>query len=181
MSWVTEVDPQPPPSPRAHRLRRMSGRDPSEQHRVATPLELLFDLTFVVSTSVSSLIREQLAHAHPNHAALIEASRDRFRDKQLSAAVRGNPEPAIAPPAHRRSADSRVAGIALAAARVAADPEDVFVVSAGGDVRRWSSSSSTCRLERLPHRARGPAELWTQGAAVEAVSAARLGVWADHV
>jgi len=29
-----------------HRLGRMSGRDPTEQHRTSTPLELFFDLTF---------------------------------------------------------------------------------------------------------------------------------------
>lgn len=34
-----------------HRLRRMTGRDPNEPHRTATPLELLFDLTFVVAFS----------------------------------------------------------------------------------------------------------------------------------
>ena len=34
---------------RAHRLRRMTGRDPDEEHRAATPLELLYDLTFVVA------------------------------------------------------------------------------------------------------------------------------------
>lgn len=34
-----------------HRLRRMTGRDPDEPHRGATPLELLFDLTFVVAFS----------------------------------------------------------------------------------------------------------------------------------
>jgi low temperature requirement protein LtrA len=34
---------------RQHRLRRMTGRDPGEQHRAATPLELLFDLTLVVA------------------------------------------------------------------------------------------------------------------------------------
>lgn len=44
----------------AHRLRRMSGRDPHEAHRVATPLELLFDLTFVIAVGVSA---SQLAHA----------------------------------------------------------------------------------------------------------------------
>lgn len=33
----------------SHRLRRMTGRDPNESHRVATPLELLFDLAFVVA------------------------------------------------------------------------------------------------------------------------------------
>jgi low temperature requirement protein LtrA len=44
---------------RAHRLRVMSGRDPHEQHRTATPLELLYDLTFVVAFGVAG---EQLAH-----------------------------------------------------------------------------------------------------------------------
>ena len=34
---------------RPHGLRRMLGRDPNERHRAATPLELLFDLTFVVA------------------------------------------------------------------------------------------------------------------------------------
>jgi low temperature requirement protein LtrA len=37
-----------------HRLTRMSGRDPHEPHRVATPLELLFDLTFVVAFGVAA-------------------------------------------------------------------------------------------------------------------------------
>ncbi|MFF2496174.1 low temperature requirement protein A [Agromyces sp. NPDC058064] len=37
--------------PLDHRLRRMVGRDPNESHRTATPLELLFDLTFVVAFS----------------------------------------------------------------------------------------------------------------------------------
>ncbi|GAA1748267.1 low temperature requirement protein A [Agromyces humatus] len=37
--------------PLDHRLRRMVGRDPNEPHRGATPLELLFDLTFVVAFS----------------------------------------------------------------------------------------------------------------------------------
>jgi len=43
----------------AHRLFRMSGRDPHEQHRVASPLELLFDLTFVIAFGVAA---SQLAH-----------------------------------------------------------------------------------------------------------------------
>jgi len=38
----------------------MAGRDPHEVHRVATPLELLFDLTFVTAFSLAS---SQLAHA----------------------------------------------------------------------------------------------------------------------
>ncbi|MGV9797727.1 low temperature requirement protein A [Mycobacterium sp. NPDC003449] len=37
----------------------MSGRDPHEQHRVATPLELLFDLTFVIAFGVAA---SQLSH-----------------------------------------------------------------------------------------------------------------------
>ncbi|MGN8552563.1 UNVERIFIED_CONTAM: low temperature requirement protein A [Microbacterium sp. SLM126] len=36
---------------RSHRVARMTGRDPQERHRAATPLELLFDLTFVVAFS----------------------------------------------------------------------------------------------------------------------------------
>jgi low temperature requirement protein LtrA len=32
----------------SHRIRRMSGRDPDERQRVASSLELLFDLTFVI-------------------------------------------------------------------------------------------------------------------------------------
>lgn len=43
-----------------HRLRRMSGRDPHEQNRVATPLELLFDLTFVIAFGSAA---SELAHA----------------------------------------------------------------------------------------------------------------------
>ncbi|MBU9765911.1 low temperature requirement protein A [Mycobacterium sp. TNTM28] len=37
----------------------MSGRDPHEQNRVSTPLELLFDLTFVIAFGVAA---SQLAH-----------------------------------------------------------------------------------------------------------------------
>jgi low temperature requirement protein LtrA len=37
-----------------HRLRSMSGRDPHEQFRVATPLELIFDLTFVVGFGIAA-------------------------------------------------------------------------------------------------------------------------------
>ena len=43
-----------------HRLRRMTGRDPHERFRVATPLELLFDLTFVVAFGVAA---SEFAHA----------------------------------------------------------------------------------------------------------------------
>jgi low temperature requirement protein LtrA len=43
----------------SHHVARMTGRDPHETHRVATPLELLFDLTFVVAFSQ---ISSQAAH-----------------------------------------------------------------------------------------------------------------------
>jgi len=42
-----------------HRLKRMTGRDPAEHHRAATPLELLFDLTFVVAFGTAA---DELAH-----------------------------------------------------------------------------------------------------------------------
>ncbi|MGR2753129.1 low temperature requirement protein A [Agromyces arachidis] len=42
-----------------HRLRRMTGRDPAEPHRSATPLELFFDLVFVAAFSAAG---SQTAH-----------------------------------------------------------------------------------------------------------------------
>ena len=39
--------------PLAHSVRAMEGRDPDDEHRVATSLELLFDLTFVIAFSVA--------------------------------------------------------------------------------------------------------------------------------
>lgn len=52
------------PEPRSdtglsHRIARMTGRDPHEAHRAASPLELLFDLAFVVAISMAS---SQFAH-----------------------------------------------------------------------------------------------------------------------
>ena len=48
-------------SPRAsgHRLARMTGRDPGASHRAASPLELLFDLTFVLAFGQAA---DELAH-----------------------------------------------------------------------------------------------------------------------
>jgi low temperature requirement protein LtrA len=43
-----------------HHTRRMAGRDPHEAHRVATPLELLFDLTFVMAFGQAA---SEFAHA----------------------------------------------------------------------------------------------------------------------
>jgi low temperature requirement protein LtrA len=40
-------------------LRRMTGRDPHEPHRASTPLELLFDLSFVVAFGIAG---SELAH-----------------------------------------------------------------------------------------------------------------------
>jgi low temperature requirement protein LtrA len=48
-----------PADDRAHHRRRFSGRDPSEGHRGATPLELLYDLTLVVAFGVAA---DELAH-----------------------------------------------------------------------------------------------------------------------
>ena len=56
---VTAGEHHPKPAAHPHGLRVMSGRDPGEAHRVATPLELLFDLTFVVAFGVAA---SELAH-----------------------------------------------------------------------------------------------------------------------
>src|SRR5258706_4589634 len=42
-----------------HHPRRMGGRDPNQEHRAATPLELLFDLTFATSFGLAA---SQFAH-----------------------------------------------------------------------------------------------------------------------
>ena len=59
MDGVQPHAPDPHSAVRAHRLTPMRGRDPHEKHRVATPLELLFDLTFAVAFGVGA---SQLAH-----------------------------------------------------------------------------------------------------------------------
>jgi len=63
---VSELDPgQASHLTPVHRLRRMTGRDPHEDHRVATPLELLFDLTFVIGFGVAaSEFAHQLSEDH---------------------------------------------------------------------------------------------------------------------
>ncbi len=61
---------------RAHRLRLMSGRDPYEEHRAATPLELLYDLTFVVAFGVAG---EQFAHLLAEGHFAAGLSRLRYR------------------------------------------------------------------------------------------------------
>src|SRR6185295_14524310 len=55
------MNPMPPNSDTLHHhTRRMRGRDPNQLHRVATPLELLFDLTFVIAFGLAA---SQFAHA----------------------------------------------------------------------------------------------------------------------
>jgi low temperature requirement protein LtrA len=50
-------------------LRRMSGRDPDEAHRASTPLEPLFDLTFVVAVArAASGLKLALEQGNPGHA-----------------------------------------------------------------------------------------------------------------
>src|SRR5215469_2903935 len=50
-------------------MRRLSGRDPGEAHRASTPLELLFDLTFVVAVARAGIeLRDALAQGHAGHA-----------------------------------------------------------------------------------------------------------------
>jgi low temperature requirement protein LtrA len=49
----------------AHRAAAMSGRDRHETHRAATPLELLFDLTFVIAFGIAGVqFAHQLAEGH---------------------------------------------------------------------------------------------------------------------
>jgi low temperature requirement protein LtrA len=46
-------------------MARMGGRDPHEAHRAATPLELFFDLTFVIAFGVAgSQFANEIAEAH---------------------------------------------------------------------------------------------------------------------
>lgn len=53
----------------AHRRLPMTGRDPHEHGRTSTPLELLFDLTFVVAVgTAASHLAEMVAEGHPGQA-----------------------------------------------------------------------------------------------------------------
>jgi low temperature requirement protein LtrA len=60
---------KPGPAGLGRRLVPMTGRDPEEQGRTASPLELLFDLTFVVAVgTASSQFAEMLAEGHAAQA-----------------------------------------------------------------------------------------------------------------
>jgi low temperature requirement protein LtrA len=59
-------EPAPRPQPW---VRPMSGRDPAERHRGTTPLELLFDLTFVAAVArAAPELRDTLGPGHVCHA-----------------------------------------------------------------------------------------------------------------
>ncbi|WP_058046698.1 low temperature requirement protein A [Streptomyces roseifaciens] len=61
-------DGGPPPS---RVLRRMTGRGRDEEHRAATPLELFFDLCFVVAVAVAGReLVHALAEGHAAHGVL---------------------------------------------------------------------------------------------------------------
>jgi low temperature requirement protein LtrA len=54
---------------RAHHRRRLAGRNPREAHRAVTPLELLFDLTFVVAFGIAAdELARYLAEGHVGSA-----------------------------------------------------------------------------------------------------------------
>jgi low temperature requirement protein LtrA len=58
---IASMNPMPPSSDALHHhARRMGRRDPNQLQRVATPLELLFDLTFVIAFGLAV---SQFAHA----------------------------------------------------------------------------------------------------------------------
>ena len=58
----------PSPAVEHHRRRRFSGRDPFEEHRASTPLELLYDLTIVVAFGTAA---DELAdYVAEGHAGL---------------------------------------------------------------------------------------------------------------
>ena len=54
LQFMSEVERHSSQRVEVHRIRRMSGRDPDELHRAATPLELLFDLTFVIGFGIAA-------------------------------------------------------------------------------------------------------------------------------
>ena len=64
------TQPMPPAAPAQHApvaawRRPMVGRDPAEGHRAATPLELFFDLVFVVAVAQAALgLHHELAEGH---------------------------------------------------------------------------------------------------------------------
>ncbi len=67
----SEVTSGPGAGKAAHSRVPMTGRDPEEPGRVSSPLELLFDLTFVVAVgTAASQFAEMLAEDHPGQAVV---------------------------------------------------------------------------------------------------------------
>ena len=63
-------NPPPPAQPRLL-WRAMRPRDPREQHRASTPLEMLFDLCFAVAVSFAAArLHHGIAHGQGRHAVL---------------------------------------------------------------------------------------------------------------
>jgi len=56
------------PGERAHRRRRLTGRDPLDAHRSTTPLELLYDLTIVVA--IGTAANELARYVADDHVAV---------------------------------------------------------------------------------------------------------------
>ncbi|AXK37318.1 low temperature requirement protein A [Streptomyces armeniacus] len=66
---MSHSDPSDRSGKLAHRLVPMTGRDPEEHGRASSPLELLFDLTFVVAVgTAASHFAEMLAAGHHGQA-----------------------------------------------------------------------------------------------------------------
>lgn len=75
-SWLRMSDSAQPARPSgrrrlSHRIVPMTGRDPGERGRVSSPLELLFDLTFVVAVGTAAdRFAELVAEDSPGRGAL---------------------------------------------------------------------------------------------------------------
>src|SRR5712691_8128130 len=76
-----------------HDSPRMGGRDPDETHRTATPLELLFDLTFATSFGLAaSEVAPVLAEGH-FIAGLVALALRALRSAGPGSISRGSPRP----------------------------------------------------------------------------------------
>lgn len=117
----------------AHGLRPMNGRDPDERHRVATPLELLFDLTFVVAfANAGNEMAHQVAAGHIFSGVGGFAFAQPGRRPRVCRHARRHADPVVARP------DSARAGAAPASRMPCPSPSRS---SAG-----WSPPSSTLSL-----------------------------------
>ena len=79
MSEAAPADRPPVMAKQPAPLRRMTGRDVDGQHRAATPLELLMDLTFVVAR-LRQPARGRQAAAAQRRPRLVDQGQDRARN-----------------------------------------------------------------------------------------------------